>query len=102
MNLKQANEKLIETMELLTEKIPAIEKLETQYYQTYYKILLNAPQRSAEGREAHAKLTIQQDEIATQYLDAKYEVRVLLTRKEMLIEICKNLRTLGNYPIDKE
>jgi hypothetical protein len=94
MDLKTANDKMILVMEELEVLIPKLEKLETEYYSTYYTKLLHALERTEGQREASSKLQLAQESIAEKYLDLKYKVRVLLTKKEMLIEICRNLRVL--------
>lgn len=101
MTLREANEKLEKLMEELALNIPKLEKLETEYYGNYYKKLLHAQERTEAAREASSKLQLAQEPIAEKYLGLKYKVRVMLTTKEMLIEICKNLRSLShNIPID--
>jgi len=101
MTLKEANEKMVGVMEELEVLIPQLEKLESEYYGSYYKKLLHAMEKTEGQREASSKLQLAQEPIAEKYLGLKYKVRVLLTTKEMLIEICRNLRVLEHYPIDK-
>lgn len=87
-------------MNELTEKIPALEKLESEYYGRYYRFLLQAGESTQAGREASAKLQLRMSEdgkspsIFEQYMDLKTDVRILLTKKEMLIEIGRNLRKI--------
>jgi hypothetical protein len=88
-------------MEGLEKNIPILEKLETEYYGKYYKLLLGSHMGNAGQREAETRLTMQQEPIFEKYLDAKLIVRKLLTKKEILIEICRNLRMLEHTPIDK-
>ena len=94
MTLKEANAKMEKVLDELELLIPQLEKLESQYYGSYYKKLLHALERTEAAREASSKLQLAQEPIATEYLDLKYKVRVLLTKKEMLIEICRNLRII--------
>ena len=102
MNLKIANDKMIQLMEELASTIPQLEKLETQYYGKYYDMLLHSQERTEGQREASCKLQLAQLPIATEYLDLKYRVRVLLTTKDLLTEVCRNFRQLERTPIDKE
>lgn len=109
MDLKETNNKLILVMDRLEKLTPILEKLETEYYQTYYKYLLNAPERSEGAREASSKMMMRNPdnmEHTENYLDVKMEVRNLLMKKEMLIEISKNFRILesryNTSHIDKE
>jgi hypothetical protein len=94
MDLFETNNKMIEVMESLEKLIPQLEKLETEYYGFYYKTLLHSQARTEGQREAESKLILAKEPIAEKYLDLKYQVRVLLTMKDMLIEIGKNFRIL--------
>lgn len=91
-------------MEELEELIPQLEKLEGGYYGFYYKTLLHSQARTEGQREAESKLILAKETIAEEYLGLKYKVRVLLTTKDCLTEICHNLRQLESHwnqtPID--
>lgn len=99
-NLQAVNAQLVEVMNQLAEKIPKLTKLEDEYYRRYYKLLLTAQERTESQREASAKLQLRMPDaegnpsIYDEYQDLKLDVRILLTKKEMLIEISRNLRAM--------
>ncbi len=95
MFLKEVTEKLAKLVELLTEKIPVLEKVEREYDYEYFKLMLTSNLRTAEAREAEAKLQIKETGLTDKFLDLKTEVRTLLIKKELFIEISKNLRSLN-------
>lgn len=95
MFLKEVTEKLEKLVELLTEKIPVLEKVEREYDYEYFKLMLTSNERTAEAREASAKLQIKETGLTDKFLDLKTEVRTLLIKKELFIEISKNLRSLS-------
>lgn len=96
MNLKDITNLLFLTMSELEKVIPEVETLETEYYQTYYKYLFSSTASSAPMREAEARTRIAQDdsEMHQKYLHRKADLRVLINKKEALIEISRNLRVL--------
>lgn len=87
-------EKLLEIDEQLQVEIAKLEKLETSYWQTYYKYLFQALERTEALREAAVKSRLEVEGVSEPYQDQKLKVRLLLTRKEMYFEISRNLRIL--------
>lgn len=95
INLIICNNKLIEIEEKLQNRLPELRKLEEEYENKYFGYLLNSPMGNAPAREAEAKLKLQQEPIFREYQDKKLDVRILYSKREMYIEISKNLRALG-------
>lgn len=96
MKLQDITTLLFLVMGDIEKTIPELEELETEYWQTYYKYLMTSTMSSAPMREAEARTRIAQDdgEMHEKYLHKKADLRVLIHKKEALIEISRNLRAL--------
>lgn len=101
-SLEQVTAEMGRVMDYLSALIPKLNDLEDEYYRTYYKYLLQGGESTQATREASAKLQARmttpegEPSVYDDYQEHKTDVRVLLTRKECLIEISRNLRTITN------
>lgn len=96
MNLLEANKQLEQIMGELEVEIPILTKLEEEYYHRFYDLIVNSPMGNAQAREAYAKEVCRTEGVSEPYLMQKLKVRILLHKKEMIIEISRNLRSLNN------
>lgn len=103
MNLAQVNDILKLTLDELEEKIPVLEKLEAEWYGKYHRWVVTSMLGTQADRESETRTRLA-DEGLTEKRDLlKSDVRVLLTRKEVMMELGRNLRALsyagaGNVP----
>lgn len=96
LNLLTISNKLLKTEQELQEKIPELYKAELEYNSKYHEFLLHSLASSAPMREAEAKKRLEEEPIYETYQIARLKVRLLYSRKETFIEICRNLRSY-NY-----
>lgn len=96
MTLEKVNDLLLKIMDRIEEELPELEMLEIQYWEVYHKYLLNSNMGNAAQREAEAKerLAIEYPKLKDDYLKKKLDIRILLNKKEILIEVSRNLRSL--------
>lgn len=94
MNLIQINTELEKIVKELEAKLPALNDLEYEYQDKYGTFLLTSKWGNAQAREADAKKQCYDSGLTRKYAEAKLEVRMLLTRKEVLFEISRNLRSI--------
>lgn len=96
MNLIQANIRLLALLEELKTEIPLLEDLEWVYLKQYMTYLQDPSAGSNQtAREAFAKLCCDTDGLYKPYMLQKIKVRLLLNEKDILIEYCKNIRSLA-------
>ena len=95
MNLSQVTTQLEKLMAELELEVPKLEELEEKYYARFYELILNSPASNMQGREAYAKEVCRTEGLREPYQLQKLKVRILLTRKEMLFELSRNLRNLN-------
>ena len=95
MNLPLVNQLLEQTLSQLEVKLPQLEKLESEYWLKLGKYSLNSKLGNQISRDAEAKILLEQEGMLDKYYLLKGEVRTLLTKKEILIEISRNLRSLN-------
>ncbi len=81
------NEYAIQLRKMLT--------LEAKYTERYNKLMLNSPMGNQALREAQAIETMRLEPIFNEYKEAQLEQRIIWSKKNTLIEISKNLRTMG-------
>lgn len=94
MNLAQVTEELSQVMELLSQKIIELRELEYKYDIRYYDLLLHSHGANAPAREAEAVSTLEMEGLYEPVTVARGDVKALFVRKDCLIEISKNLRSL--------
>ena len=94
MTLQEANTQLEQLLTSTEIAITNVQPLETKYYVKWYECLKLAGGSNMAKQEAEAKTMMQLEPIYEQYHNAKLELKVLLNKKEILMEICKNLRTM--------
>lgn len=98
LNLKTINELLIKVDDLLTKQLPIARIAEVTYQLRFDKILLDGAFGNQGQREAHARSTCNFEKLYMPMLEAKGELRMLLNKRDILIEISRNLRhLLTNY-----
>ena len=94
MNLKEATIELEKLKETIIKAVKKNAVVENEYYKKYYDALIHSTLPSADRREAEVRELLQLDGILERYQDAKLENRLLMTEKEILFELCRNLRVL--------
>lgn len=94
MTLKQVTKELETVMDELSAAFAVKAGAEEKYFSRYFELLLTSHATDAARREAEAKQILRTDnaELYNLYLDAKLRVVTLVNRKELLIEISRNLR----------
>lgn len=76
----------------LEKYIPELEVEETKYYNKYNRLLLSSQYKTASDREADARTQLEQEGLTEALAQLRGRTRMLLTRKEILIEISRNMR----------
>lgn len=94
MTLQEATNELLKINIALKKEVPLLEKLEYEYYSNYNHKLLNSGMGTIGLKEAEAKETLRLEPIFEKYHEQKLKVRLILTEKEILFEVSKNLRSL--------
>lgn len=92
--LERYNKVLQETLDKIVEILPSVEKFESEYNARYFDLLLHSPYGNAPAREAEAKTVCRVEGLEDKYLEAKLQLRILLTRKDFLFEMSRNLRAV--------
>lgn len=88
----KANEELTAITMELQKLVPELDKLESNYYYMYNKYLLTSQLKTATDREAEAKVRLYDEGISEPYKELISTVMILRQRREVIIEICKNMR----------
>ena len=97
MDLEIINQELKQISKELQEKLPELKLAEYNYNKVYFDSIIKSGMGNAQAREAEAFLTCDQEGVLVPFEELKIIVRTLVTRKECLIEISKNIRiTRGN------
>lgn len=76
----------------LETKIPELEIAEAKYYNKYNRLLLSSQYKTAQDREADARVQLEQEGLVEAQAQLRGRVRMLTTRKEILIEMSRNMR----------
>ena len=95
INLKTISFKLVETVEMLGKKLSEFYKTELEYTSTYNKNVLKSGMASQPLREAEAMETLKLDPIYEKYHTLKLEIKLLYMRKDIYVEISRNIRNLA-------
>ena len=85
----------METDEQLATALTKLFPLEMTYTTEYNKKMLNSGMSNQTAREAEALEIVKLEPIYEQYLEAKLQVKILYSRKDVLIEISRNMRNLA-------
>lgn len=94
MNLETINEELKQISSELNGLLPQLSMAEQSYQKVYFNQIIRSGMGNAQSREAEAYLTCDTEGVLSPYQELKISVRTLINRKECLIEISKNIRTL--------
>ena len=95
IGLSEINTKLIETDEQLATALTKLFPLEMTYTTEYNKKMLNSGMSNQTAREAEALEQIKLEPIYIEYHEAKLQVKILYSRKDVLVEISRNMRNLA-------
>ena len=95
MKLIELNAKLEKTDEELAVALAKVFPLEVEYTTRYNQLMLHSGMANQTGREAEALETLKQEDIYVKYHEAKLTVKILYSRKDTLIEISRNIRSLA-------
>lgn len=94
LNLKSINELLVEIDNAISKALPLAREAEVKYQLRYDQLILDGAYGNQGQREAHARSTCNFEKLYMPMLESKGELRMLLGKKELLIEISRNLRSL--------
>lgn len=100
--LEEINNALERTLEELEIKIPELDKFEIDYYGKYNRYLLSSPLKTATDREAESQVRLEEGGLKESHAQIRGEVKLLLIRKEVLIEMSRNMRSLNLQNKNKE
>lgn len=81
-------------MDELVEKIPLLAEAEGKYYSTYNRYVLTSQLKTAGDRESETKVRLMDEGLTEPYSALRTAVKVLILRKEILIEMCRNVRNI--------
>lgn len=90
--LQEITEALERVDKELETKIPELEIAEAKYYNKYNRLLLSSQYKTASDREADARVQLEQEGLVEAQAQLRGRVRMLTTRKEILIEMSRNMR----------
>ena len=93
MDIKELSIELLNIEKAITQVLIALHPKEVLYQEKYHKYLLDSPMLEAGKREAEAMEKLRQEPIFLEYKNLQLDYRILRSKKETLLEVCKNLRT---------
>lgn len=94
LNLVKINQILIEIENEIQNNLGTFYEIEAKYLARKYDLLLHSMLGNAPAREAEANLIVQKEPIFNQFMDVKLKMKKLWSKKEMYIELSKNMRAL--------
>lgn len=92
--LQEINEALGSTLKELEEKIPLLAEAEGKYYSKYNRYILSSQLKTAADRESETKVQLEDQGFTEPYNQLRTAVKILITRKEILIEMGRNVRNI--------
>lgn len=95
LNLITINKRLEELVPLIANELKEFAVIEVKYQTRYSQLVRQSGLGYQAGREAEAKEILQVEGLADKYMDKKYLIRSLFAEKDILIEISRNIRSLG-------
>lgn len=96
LNLKSINELLVKVDEAITILLPIAREAEVKYQLRFDAVLMDGAYSNQALREAHSRSVCEFEGLYRPMIESKGELRSLWGKKELLIEISRNLRALVN------
>lgn len=94
LELPDINKLLVAIDTEITKLLPVAREAEIKYQLRFDRLMLDSIYSNQAQREAHARLTCDQEELYKPMLRSKGDLRELLNKKELLIEMARNIRHL--------
>lgn len=95
MTLQEVTTELEDITQRINTILPLYEVSETRYNTRFYQLYLNSPRGNDKGREAEAKAILIEEGLYEAYMSLKVDLKVLYNKKDCLIEVSKNLRSIA-------